>query len=345
MSHHIKDCYITDFLIFFCLCLGVQERKSECCVPECKSKAVTYHTWPKNASQSQIWTKNIFHQHNIPPNLKWLKVCSSHFDAKDFTTSLRPDILRSKVRPKLVKDAVPTIFEELSKGSSSAIEKLTRKRHVQEAISDHKSKMSKIENERTSDIGCQTDLSMRDIENMCNAKSKTFTADQVCQGLILKSISRKAFEYVKHNKLVNLPSLRTQRRWLSDFKIEPGLNNHFLDIVQKSLAGKESYQKQTILSFDEVDLKEVYEYDSRLKQVYGDAKKMQCVMARGLFDDWKQIIFFDFKTNMTLELLNKIIIACEEHGLGVRGVCFDLGNHTFLKDTGIIGKLIKINHK
>ena len=232
---------------------------------------------------------------------------------------MRPDILQTKARPKLVKDAVPTIFDKLTKGSSSVVEKLTRKRLVQEAISDHKSKMSKIESGRTSDIGCQTDLSMRDIEDMCNAKSKTFTADQVCQGLILKSISHKAFEYVRQSKLVNLPSLRTQGRWLSDFKIEPGLNNHFLDIVKKSLNGKKANQKQTILSFDEVDLKDVYEYDSRLKQVYGDAKKMQCVMARGLFDDWKQIIFFDFKTNMTLELLNKIIIACEEHGLPVRG--------------------------
>ena len=45
--------------------------------------------------------KNIFHQHNIPPKLKRLKVCSSHFDNKDFSTSLRPDILQTKVHPKL----------------------------------------------------------------------------------------------------------------------------------------------------------------------------------------------------------------------------------------------------
>ena len=66
----------------------------------------------------------------------------------------------------------------------------------------HKSKMSMIKNERTGDISCQTDSSrFLDIEYMCNAKSRPLLlADQVRQGLILRSISNKRFEYLKHSK-------------------------------------------------------------------------------------------------------------------------------------------------
>ena len=95
-------------------------------------------------------------------------------------------------------------------------------------------------------------------------------------------------------------------------------------------------ERHTILSFDEVDIKNVYQYDSRSKRIFGGVKKMQVVMARGLFSPWKQVIFYDFQTNMTKELLDSLIIKCEEHGLKVRGVVFDLGNHTFQKDMGIM---------
>ena len=125
-------------------------------------------------------------------------------------------------------------------------------------------------------------------------------------------------------------------KWLSEFKAEPGLNDNLLNLVQASLSGKSSFERNAILSFDEVDVKNVYQYDKRSNKIYGGVKKMQVVMARGLFSPWKQVIFYDFQANMTKELLDALIIKCEEHGLKVRGVAFDLGNHTFLKDMGIM---------
>ena len=125
-------------------------------------------------------------------------------------------------------------------------------------------------------------------------------------------------------------------RWLSQFKAEPGLNDDLLGLVRASLRGKSDMERHTILSFDEVDIKNVYQYDSRSKRIFGGVKKMQVVMARGLFSPWKQVIFYDFQTNMTKELLDSLIIKCEEHGLKVRGVVFDLGNHTFQKDMGLM---------
>ena len=104
----------------------------------------------------------------------------------------------------------------------------------------------------------------------------------------------------------------------------------------KKLSGCELQDRNTMLCFDEVDIKNKYEYDSRSKTVYGNSKKMQVVMARGLVGKWKQIIYFDFSTQMSKELIERIIIACEKKGLRIRGLTFDLGNHKFQSETEIM---------
>ena len=133
-----------------------------------------------------------------------------------------------------------------------------------------------------------------------------------------------------------MASPRTQQRWLDNFSCIPGVNDHFISIIVKKLSGCELQDRNTMLCFDEVDIKNKYEYDSRSKTVYGNSKKMQVVMARGLVGKWKQIIYFDFSTQMSKELIERIIIACEKKGLRIRGLTFDLGNHKFQSETEIM---------
>ena len=140
---------------------------------------------------------------------------------------------------------------------------------------------------------------------------------------------------MRKSNLLRLASPRTQQRWLSNFTCVPGLNNEFLTIIQKKLVGCEPKDRNAMLCFDEMEIKNKYEYDARSKQVYGNAKKLQVVMARGLTSKWKQIIFFDFNTPMTKSLMEQIILACEKKGLLVRGITFDLGNPKFQSETGI----------
>ena len=73
--------------------------------------------------------KNIFYQHNIPPKLKSIFI--TLWFLYRFTAWYSTYVLCLK----LIKDAVTTIFDKLTEGSSSVFEKLTRKRQVQEAIS------------------------------------------------------------------------------------------------------------------------------------------------------------------------------------------------------------------
>ena len=52
-----------------------------------------------------------------------------------------------------------------------------------------------------------------------------------------------------------------------------GLNNNFLSFIEKKLIGCNSRERNCKLCFDEIDIKNKYEYDSRLKQSLETAKE------------------------------------------------------------------------
>ena len=97
-------------------------------------------------------------------------------------------------------------------------------------------------------------------------------------------------------------------RWLSKLTVKPGIQEPFLGIIQKRLAGGDDRDKMTNLCFDEMHIRKTYEYDHRNKQVYGNHKKMMVVMVRSLFSDWKEVVYFNFDTNMTKNLIEEIIV-------------------------------------
>ena len=59
---------------------------------------------------------------------------------------------------------------------------------------------------------------------------------------------------------------------------------------------------------------------------------LQVCQVRGLGKGFKQIIFYDFNTPMTMKLLSEIITKIEEAGGKVRNCAFDLGNKSILKE-------------
>ena len=128
---------------------------------------------------------------------------------------------------------------------------------------------------------------------------KNYTQEDVCNALILRCMSNKSFEYLRRNKILPLPSKTTLSKWVDKLDCKPGFKNNFLVIVEKKMQSAESWEKDAIIMFDELDLKKRYEYDRINKQVYGGYKKLQCVIVRGLFSRWKQMIYFDFDTPMT----------------------------------------------
>ncbi|CAB4064710.1 unnamed protein product [Lepeophtheirus salmonis] len=89
------------------------------------------------------------------------------------------------------------------------------------------------------------------------------------------------------------------------------------------------------LSFEEVDIKNRFEIETKTQPIYGDCKKVQPAMVLGLFKSWKQPVYFKFQAPMTKKRLMEIINEFEVCGIQIFVVIFDLGNKTFLSKLGI----------
>lgn len=167
-----------------------------------------------------------------------------------------------------------------------------------------------------------------------------YSKSDVTTALVLKSISAKALRYLQGKKFLALPSPRTQQRWIKDFKCEPGLQTDCLKVMEETLSSESDYNRLCIIGFDEVQIKKSIEYDNRTRRIYGPCKKLQNVMVKGLFGNWKQSIYYNFDTNMTKGLLLQIIRDVESYGSKVIAMVFDLGNKSLISEL----RLDHLNH-
>ena len=109
-------------------------------------------------------------------------------------------------------------------------------------------------------------------------KHRNYSKEDIKQGLVLKCLSPKTFEYLRKNGILPLPSPRTLSRWIQSFSCKPGSDNGLMELLAKKMQLSDKSERQAIMLFDEMDIKKVYEYDHINKQVYGGVKKMQCVL-------------------------------------------------------------------
>ena len=65
-------------------------------------------------------------------------------------------------------------------------------------------------------------------------------------------------------------------------------------------------------------------------------------VSRGLIKPWKQVVYFDFDSDMKKNLLLPLIRISEEYGCKVRGFVCDMGNKALLRELGV--KINKWNY-
>ena len=81
-----------------------------------------------------------------------------------------------------------------------------------------------------------------------------------------------------------------------------------------------------------MSVRQVVDYCPTLKQVIGPHSKLQDAIVRGIKSKWKQLVFYNFDTPMTKDLLFSLIKKLEESNVRVRAVVSDMGNHTLQKE-------------
>jgi len=165
---------------------------------------------------------------------------------------------------------------------------------------------------------------------------KKWSEKDIIQGLILRSMSNKAYQFIRMKNLFPLPAVSTLKNWVKNFKSEPGLQEEILKILKTKIDSETSpLAKLAALSFDEMEIAKCYEYDPTFDRVYGPHKKIQLAMVRGICQNWKQPIFFNFDDPMKLDLLFHIIICTESQGIQIWAIAFDLGNSGLLNELGV----------
>eukprot|EP00095_Tigriopus_kingsejongensis_P006668 maker-scaffold660_size117387-snap-gene-0.24 protein:Tk06668 transcript:maker-scaffold660_size117387-snap-gene-0.24-mRNA-1 annotation:"truncated transposase" len=153
-------------------------------------------------------------------------------------------------------------------------------------------------------------------------------------GLVLRAISKRAYDFMRAKTCLAIPSRGTLAKWLDDFKCDPGIQIDCLRAVHDRLAQSPAPgEKLVALSFGAMDLRRKSGYDKKTRKTYGPNKKLQVVMIRGITHAWKQLVFFSFDATMNKSLFERIVKVVEqEAGVEIWAVAFDLNQHKFISD-------------
>ena len=158
--------------------------------------------------------------------------------------------------------------------------------------------------------------------------------------------SRKAYEIM--GDMFRLPSARTLQRTLQNSNIFPGFSDKILFNLRKKVQGLHEKEKQCVLVFDEMSIKQCVNYNKQFEEIEGFenfgingktkfvANHALVFIVRGIYSKWKQPLGYFLSSgtveNKMLDILVKQCIAkVTSVGLNVKLLVCDQGsNRRFL---------------
>ena len=236
-----------------------QKNKIRCAVGSCNSPDLaSYHYFPSDKARQSLWLKACG---AVQINPKFARICSNHFEQAAFKNFRQNQCLDKKVKRFLLPTAVPTLnlassLETAAESPRSLpspaslpyflntsatgtqcsdprlkeallkIERLEKKLAKANRLSEAKKK--KIVKEYLKDVG-HTDTQIRHILNPTVFR-KEYSPEDVCNGLILKCMSPRAYQFLRIKHFISIPSRNTLQKWIKDFKCRPGFDNSFFEV-------------------------------------------------------------------------------------------------------------------
>ncbi|GBO19128.1 Transposable element P transposase, partial [Araneus ventricosus] len=258
-------------------------------------------------------------------------ICSSCFE-----TQKENALLLERIR-FLEKELEKTKEETKKNQRKKKIKEMKTKAQIGRILTENKSLKSEVKKLSKIEENFKNILTATQINAVIENKSKIkWTAEDISRHLIIRSISRRAYEYWRNQIGIPLPSASTLKRWCSKFSCRPGMLHDVLLVMQKTFHSKPEAERLCILSFDEMHIDRKICYDVSEDQILGPFSKVQLVLARGIMAGWKQPVFFNFDTTMTKHLLYEIIKKIKKKGLIVKAIVSDLaGSSTLWKELEI----------
>jgi len=161
--------------------------------------------------------------------------------------------------------------------------------------------------------------------------------EDILSALELRTVSRKAYVYLRNSKKLPLPGISTLRRWVSGYRMTAGLSQFALDILRSKRDRFTTWDRVCVLSFDEMSVNQRLCYDAKEDQILGPHSKVLVFMIRGLLTNWKQPVYYAFDVSLNAALLKSVITAVENVGYDVVVCVCDMagGNRGLLTSLGV----------
>lgn len=176
-------------------------------------------------------------------------------------------------------------------------------------------------------------------------KGERWTENDKLIALSIYYQSPKAYRFLC--KLFRLPTTRSIRRWVEGINITPGFHVQTIELLSKRFEKLASHEKECVIVFDEMSLKENLVYSHTNDKLIGLEDYGQCgaedgfskrvansalvVLARGLTSKWKQPLGFFLSCDSTpVDKLKVIILdavkCVQKAGGNVRVILCDQGS-------------------
>lgn len=170
---------------------------------------------------------------------------------------------------------------------------------------------------------CFTDTQINAL--LSNKKVANYSDTDISEAMTLHSYSSKAYNYLREKKQLPLPSVTTLNRRVSKLDIEPGVLLPVIQLLKQKTKKMSDFERLCVLSFDETSVASSWTYDKGTDNLCAPKSKLQCAMLRGLASPWKQLVYYNFDTDMTKDILFDIIVQVEEAGFLVVAMVSDMG--------------------
>lgn len=147
------------------------------------------------------------------------------------------------------------------------------------------------------------------VEQSVDMNSMSWTNIELCKAYSLQRLNIPLFNYLREKFSIPMPSTDDVRQFIRDIQLERGLQSTMLKILECDGQIYQDYEKLTILQVSYIKTTEVFEYDEHLDLIVGPHKYLALLVARGLYKNWSQLVYFNVDTRVTKQQINSAIEA------------------------------------
>jgi Transposase protein len=165
-----------------------------------------------------------------------------------------------------------------------------------------------------------------------------WSPEDLSKSIALFSVSNRAYIFLKDIYRFPLPALSTIYRHLQKINIKPGeLMKPILQVLKKEFEVSSPMKKKCVFAMDEMAISEKFDIDEVDDKVYGGEKDVLVGCVRGLFYQYKQIVYYDFTGKIPLQKFYSMITSLHDSGLDIVLVVSDMGskNQGFWRDLNL----------